>query len=176
MSRSAWRKAFLLASLCFCVGPRPALAKTRHAKRRPSKPLVDPQSQMAQEAGVDAGARVSLDLGGPGLATGAVQGWAKAPLVLPGKGDAEVERFRQRIIKRESGGNYRIADHKQRWFGAYQFSLQTSNEAARRMRRPDLVGVPANRWADEEQDAAFYLIYNGGLGKKHWRTAKRRKA
>jgi hypothetical protein len=166
----------LLASLCFCAGPRPVLAK--HAKRRPAA-KIDPKT-LAQAAagrvGAEAGTCNSPDAAGTGLALGAMQGWAQAPLELPGQGDPEVERFRKRIINRESGGNYRIADRKERWFGAYQFSLQTSNEAARRMRRLDLVGVPANRWADEDQDAAFYLIYNKGRGKQHWRTAKRRKA
>lgn len=86
----------------------------------------------------------------------------------PGQGDPEVERVRKCILRREGGADYRIADPSNRWFGAYQFQLSTSNEAARRMKRPDLVGVPANRWSPADQDAAFYVIYDRGRGRKHW--------
>jgi len=86
----------------------------------------------------------------------------------PGQGDPKVEKVRKCIVARESKGNYKIADPTGRWFGAYQFSLRTSNTAARRMNRMDLIDVPANEWLDNEQDAAFYVIYNKGKGRKHW--------
>jgi len=86
----------------------------------------------------------------------------------PGQGDPEVERVRACIAAREGGGSYLSVDASHRWFGAYQFQLATSNEAARRMHRPELVGVPAHRWSPEDQDAAFYLIYDRGKGKGHW--------
>lgn len=86
----------------------------------------------------------------------------------PGQGDAKVERARKCVRNRESRGNYRIADKKGKWFGAYQLSIQTSNTAAKKMNRKDLVGVPANKWSRSEQDAAFYIIYNRGFGKRHF--------
>jgi hypothetical protein len=86
----------------------------------------------------------------------------------PGQGDPAVERARQCILDREGGSDYQAVDPSHRWFGAYQFHLRTSNFAARKMHRPDLVGVPANQWAPEDQDAAFYLVYDRGRGKRHW--------
>ena len=72
------------------------------------------------------------------------------------------------MVKRESEGHYNVVDPSGTWFGAYQFAMGTSNEAARRMGRRDLVGVPANQWSRSEQDAAFYVIYQGGAGRGHW--------
>lgn len=86
----------------------------------------------------------------------------------PGQGEPEVERIRKCILKRESEGNYAAVDRDRRWFGGYQFEQPTSDTAARRMKRPDLVGIPANQWAPADQDAAFYLIYDRGRGSKHW--------
>ena len=86
----------------------------------------------------------------------------------PGQGDPKVEKVRKCIRHRESRGNYKVVDKGGRWFGAYQFDPNTSNTAAKMMKRPDLVGVPANKWTRKEQDAAFYLIYNRGKGKKHF--------
>jgi hypothetical protein len=79
-----------------------------------------------------------------------------------------VERARQCLLDREGGSDYQVVDPSHRWFGAYQFQLRTSNAAAQRMHRPDLVGVPANQWAPEDQDAAFYVIFDRGRGKRHW--------
>ncbi len=79
-----------------------------------------------------------------------------------------MERARRCILKREGGADYKAVDPSGRWFGAYQFRLATSNEAARRMKRVDLVGVPADRWKPSEQDAAFYVIYDRGRGRCHW--------
>ena len=90
------------------------------------------------------------------------------PGLWPGQGEAAVEKVRQCIIQRESGGDYGIADPTRRWFGAYQFQLGISNLAARRMKRPELIGIPASEWEPADQDAAFYLIYNRGRGRKHW--------
>jgi len=90
----------------------------------------------------------------------------------PGQGNPCVERVRKCIIQREARGSYRVADPTGRWFGAYQFQLETSNSAARRMKKYELVGVPANKWTKDDQDAAFYIIYNFGRGKKHWYCSK----
>lgn len=86
----------------------------------------------------------------------------------PGQGDPKVEKVRKCIRHRESRGNYKVVDKGHRWFGAYQFDPITSNTAAKMMKRPDLVGVFANKWTRKEQDAAFYLVYNRGKGKKHF--------
>jgi len=75
---------------------------------------------------------------------------------------------RRCVLKREAGGDYSAVDPSGTWFGGYQLQMHTSNVAALRMRRPDLVGVSADQWSRAEQDAAFYLIYNRGAGRKHW--------
>lgn len=94
--------------------------------------------------------------------------WLKQPKRYPGMGDPEVESFRLRVVHRESKGNYQVADPKKRYFGAYQFHIKTSNLAARKMNRMDLVNIPANKWAPEDQDGAFYVIFDQGKGKGHW--------
>lgn len=86
----------------------------------------------------------------------------------PGQGHPDVERVRKCILRRESGGNYHAVDPKRRWFGAYQFEPPTSDTAARRMKRPDLVGLTADQWKPADQDAAFYVIYDQGRGRAHW--------
>lgn len=92
----------------------------------------------------------------------------KAQRRWPGQGNPDVERVRKCILQRESGGNYHAVDPKRRWFGAYQFEPPTSDAAAKRMKRPDLVGVTADLWKPADQDAAFYLIYDNGRGRAHW--------
>ena len=86
----------------------------------------------------------------------------------PGQGDPAVEKVRRCILARESGGDYSVADPTRRWFGGYQFQLRISDLAARRMRRPELIGLPASEWSPLDQDAAFYLIYDRGRGRRHW--------
>ena len=104
---------------------------------------------------------------GPALAAGAA-----ATRHWPGQGEPAVERVRRCILQREARGDYTAVDPKGRWFGGYQFMLAASNVAARRMGRPDLVGVTADQWPPEDQDAAFYLIYNRGRGKRAWRGGR----
>lgn len=96
------------------------------------------------------------------------KGKGGAPGTWPCQGDPHVEKIRKCLLKRESEGRYSIVDPSKRWFGGYQFAMVTSNTAARRMKRPDLVGVPANKWSPADQDAAFYVIYDCGRGRKHW--------
>lgn len=92
----------------------------------------------------------------------------------PGQGDPKVEKARKCILRRESMGDYQIKSRNDRWYGAYQFNVKTSNVAARLMNRPELIGVPANQWSMEDQDAAFYLIFDNGKGRHHWfNTTKR---
>ena len=88
--------------------------------------------------------------------------------VWPGQGDPAVERARLCIIQREAGGDYSAVDPTGTWFGAYQLQLRTSAFAARRMHRPELARVPANRWSAADQDAAFYVVYDRGRGRHHW--------
>ena len=86
----------------------------------------------------------------------------------PGQGEPAVEKVRRHLLAREAGGNYAAVDRLGRCFGGYQFQRGTSNRAAHRMQRPDLVGVTANLWTREDQDAAFYVIYDRGRGRQHW--------
>lgn len=90
----------------------------------------------------------------------------------PGEGDPMVEKVRRHIIKRESGGNYQAVDCRHRWFGAYQFQKSSSDLAARRMERPELVGVTADQWSPADQDGAFYVVYNQGRGKRFWHVGR----
>ncbi len=96
------------------------------------------------------------------------KGKGRIPRTWPCQGDPHVEKIRKCLLKRESEGHYSVVDPSKRWFGGYQFAMVTSNTAARRMKRPDLVGVPANKWSPADQDAAFYVIYDCGRGRKHW--------
>lgn len=80
----------------------------------------------------------------------------------------EDEDVRQCIVKRESEGYYSVVDPTGTWFGAYQFARGTSDVAAQRMGRWDLVGVPANRWNRFEQDTAFWVMWDFGSGRQHW--------
>ena len=86
----------------------------------------------------------------------------------PGQGEPLVEKARLCILRREAGNDYTAVDPSRHWFGGYQFNLRTSDTAARRMKRPELLGVPASQWDPADQDAAFYLIWDRGHGKKHW--------
>lgn len=96
------------------------------------------------------------------------------PVAWPGQGDPAVEAARRRILARESRGNYAVVDRSRRWFGAYQMSRATSDHAARRMDRLDLLGRPAHEWSPEDQDAAFYVLYDRGRGARHWHHGTRK--
>jgi hypothetical protein len=78
------------------------------------------------------------------------------------------EDVRQCIVRRESEGYYSVVDPTGTWFGAYQFARGTSDVAAMRMGRGDLVGVPANRWNRLDQDTAFWVMWEFGAGRQHW--------
>lgn len=82
--------------------------------------------------------------------------------------NARYEGVRKCIVKRESEGYYRVVNRSSGAAGAYQFMLGTSNAAARRMGRPDLVGRRANTWTRFEQDKAFWVMWNHGRGRGHW--------
>ena len=78
------------------------------------------------------------------------------------------EPTRQCIVWRESRGNYRAENPRSSASGAYQFLIGTSDWIAKRMHRPDLIGISAGRWSKREQDHAFWLLFNKGRGFAHW--------
>jgi hypothetical protein len=82
------------------------------------------------------------------------------------------ERTRKCIVRKESGGNYRIASRTGRYRGAYQFNAQLARHTAKKMGRTDLVSRPFNRWSRFEQDKAFWTVWNHGRGRGHWPTAR----
>jgi hypothetical protein len=82
------------------------------------------------------------------------------------------ERTRKCIVRKESGGNYRIASRTGKYRGAYQFNAQLARHTAKRMGRSDLARKPMNRWSRFEQDKAFWLVWNHGRGRGHWPTAR----
>lgn len=82
------------------------------------------------------------------------------------------ESTRRCIVRRESGGNYRIASPGGRYRGAYQFNAGLARTAARKMGRSDLVGRPINTWSRFEQDKAFWVIWNHGRGRGHWASTR----
>jgi hypothetical protein len=79
------------------------------------------------------------------------------------------ENVRKCIVFRESRGNYRVKNKHSTASGAYQFLISTSNGVAKTMKRRDLVGKRAGTWTREEQDRAFWTLFNNGKGKGHWR-------
>lgn len=77
-----------------------------------------------------------------------------------------VESVRRCIVKRESGGNYRIrsrtTDTDGRYaYGAYQFQTPTFRAVT------GLPG-PASAYSKAVQDAAFYKLFDNGRGRSHW--------
>lgn len=85
--------------------------------------------------------------------------------------DPAYDATRQCIVRKESRGDYRIVSSNGMYHGAYQFSQSTGNNAARKMGRPDLVGVPPEQWNRYEQDMAFWVTWNHGAGRSNWPTA-----
>ncbi len=81
------------------------------------------------------------------------------------------EGTRMCIVKKESGGNYGIVSSNGSYHGAYQFSRPTGDATAKRMGRPDLVGVPVSSWSRYDQDTAFWTLWNNGAGRGNWPTA-----
>ena len=80
------------------------------------------------------------------------------------------EGTRRCIVRRESGGNYRIASASGRYRGAYQFNASLARATAKRMGRSDLARRPMNRWSRFEQDKAFWIVWNNGRGAGNWPT------
>lgn len=82
------------------------------------------------------------------------------------------EPYRKCVMARESGGNYK-ADGPY-GSGAYQFIQSTWDEAMRRARKPEWVGVRPHKAPPAYQDEAFFIMANpfpkkAGLhGRHHW--------
>lgn len=72
------------------------------------------------------------------------------------------------IVNCESGGSYTAENPTSTASGKYQLIQSTADGLARRMGRPDLVGVPASQWAPHLQDRAAALLWDGGRGASHW--------
>lgn len=85
---------------------------------------------------------------------------------------ARHERTRKCIVRKESGGNYRIASRTGKYRGAYQFNSTLARSTAKRMGRSDLARKPFNTWSRFEQDKAFWTVWNHGRGRGHWPTAR----
>ena len=85
---------------------------------------------------------------------------------------ARSERTRKCIVRKESGGNYRIQSRTGKYQGAYQFNSALANATARKMGRKDLVGRPMRTWSRFNQDKAFWIVWNHGRGRGHWPTAR----
>lgn len=78
------------------------------------------------------------------------------------------ENIRKCIVHRESRGHYGVVNRYSGAAGAYQFMGPLRRFAAKKMGRPDLAGIPANRWSRYNQDRAFYTVVRYE-GLKHWR-------
>ena len=96
---------------------------------------------------------------------------APAPAPDNSLADQGSDATRRCIMRKESGGNYSIVSKNGTYHGAYQFSRATGDATAKRMGRPDLVGVPVSRWTPAEQDQAFWTLWNHGAGRGNWPTA-----
>ncbi|MCU0300830.1 MAG: hypothetical protein MUF35_04395 [Candidatus Nanopelagicales bacterium] len=80
------------------------------------------------------------------------------------------ERTRKCIVRKESGGNYRIASRSGTYKGAYQFNGALARATAKRMGRADLARRPMNTWSRFHQDKAFWIVWNNGRGARNWPT------
>ncbi len=82
------------------------------------------------------------------------------------------ESTRKCIVRKESGGNYRIQSRSGTYKGAYQFNSGLARATARKMGRSDLANKPINQWSRFDQDKAFWTVWNHGKGRGHWPTAR----
>lgn len=95
---------------------------------------------------------------------------------------AKVERKRQCIVRKETGGNYNSVSSNGRYRGAYQMSRSLAVGAAWMM-EPEvkkefgaaaaatvakLRKVPTQKWNRYWQDRAFWTIWRNGHGRSHW--------
>lgn len=84
--------------------------------------------------------------------------------------DSRYEAKRKCIVRKESGGNYRIRSYSGKYRGAYQFNAGLARATAHKMGRPDLAKKPMNTWSRFDQDKAFWTVWNHGRGASNWPT------
>ena len=84
--------------------------------------------------------------------------------------DRRYERTRRCIVRKESGGNYRIKSRGGTYKGAYQFNSYLARHTALKMGRRDLARKPMNKWSRLQQDKAFWIVWNHGRGARNWPT------
>lgn len=84
------------------------------------------------------------------------------------------EGTRRCIVRRESGGNYRISSPGGRYRGAYQFNAGLARATAYKMGRSDLARKPISSWSRFDQDKAFWVVWNHGRGAGHWGGTRHR--
>jgi len=84
------------------------------------------------------------------------------------------EGTRRCIVRRESGGNYRISSPGGRYRGAYQFNSGLARATAYKMGRRDLAGKSISSWSRFDQDKAFWVVWNHGRGAGHWGGTRHR--
>ena len=82
------------------------------------------------------------------------------------------ERTRKCIVRKESGGNYRIKSRSGYYRGAYQFNPYLARVTAKRMGNPKLANRSIHTWSRFHQDKAFWTVWNKGNGRGHWPTAR----
>ena len=82
------------------------------------------------------------------------------------------ERTRRCIVRKESGGNYRIKSRSGYYRGAYQFNPNLARVTAKRMGHPKLANRSIHTWSRFHQDKAFWTVWNKGKGRGHWPTAR----
>lgn len=82
------------------------------------------------------------------------------------------EGTRKCIVRKESGGNYRIASRTGKYRGAYQFNANLARHTAKKMGHSELANKPFNQWSRFHQDKAFWTVWNNGRGRGHWPTAR----
>ena len=82
------------------------------------------------------------------------------------------ESTRRCIVRKESGGNYRVTSPGGYYRGAYQFNPGLARATANRMGRPKMARKPMNTWSRYHQDRAFWMVWNKGKGRGHWPTAR----
>lgn len=103
--------------------------------------------------------------------------------------DANYERYRRCVIKRESGGIYHIASPSGKYRGAYQVSPELAvgmgwmiqkELRLQGVERADAIRIgrelrahPIDEWGRYWQDMGFWLVLDHGKGRGHWDTGAR---
>ncbi len=81
--------------------------------------------------------------------------------------DPSLPPFLQCVLQHESGGNYQAVDPSGTYFGGFQFSQSTWNEAAQLAGLPELIGVQPNEASAADQDTLAVALYEAD-GEQPW--------